>query len=174
MRQWGEGREEAREQLLPLVYEHLHRIASRQFAGEHRGHTLRPTALLHEAFLKLDDHGVEISDRRHFYALAARTMRNILVDHARARGRDKRGGGRVRVTLQDWSAASPEPDADLVDLDEALSALEAENQRVAQAIELTYFGGLSRDEASQQLEVSPRTIDRDLRIGRAWLRARMS
>lgn len=174
LRAWGEGESSAGEQLFPLVYEHLRQIAARQFAGENSGHTLRPTALVHEAFLKLDAHGVDINDRRHFYALAARTMRNILVDHARGRRREKRGGDRVRVTLQDASVSMAAPEADLLDLDAALAALEQENERVARTIEYIYFGGLSRDEVSEQLEVSPRTVDRDLRLGRAWLRTQLA
>ncbi len=174
LRAWGQGESSAGEQLLPLVYEHLQTIARNQFAGESAGHTLRPTALVHEAFLKLDAHEIDFSDRRHFFALAARTMRHILVDHARARNRAKRGGDRVRVTLQDASASIHGPDVDLLDLDDALTALEQENDRVARTIELVYFGGLSRDEASSQLEISPRTLDRDLRLGRAWLRAQLS
>ncbi len=174
LRAWSQGESDAGEQLLPLVYEHLQTIARHQFAGESAGHTLRPTALVHEAFLKLDAYGVEFNDRRHFYALASRTMRHILVDHARARSRAKRGGDRVRVTLQDAGVSTEAPDVDLLDLDDALSALEQENQRVARTIELVYFGGLSRDEASSQLDVSPRTLDRDLRLGRAWLRMRLT
>ena len=172
--QWGQGRDEAREALLPLVYDHLRRIAARQFAGEQSGHTLRPTALVHEAFLQLQGAELDVQNRRHFFALAARTMRNILIDHARARRSSKRGGGQLRVTLEASNAVAAEPEAELLALNEALEALETDNPRVAGVIELSYFGGLTRDEVALELGVSPRTVDRDLRYGRAWLRTQLA
>lgn len=164
----------AAEQLFPLVYEHLRQIAGRQFAGENSGHTLRPTALVNEAFLQLEGGTLDFNDRRHFYAIAARTMRRILVDHARARRREKRGGDRLRVTLSDASAISQAPTADLLDLDEAMAELERHNERIARTLELNYFAGLTREEAAKQLDVSVRTLDRDLRMARAWLKARLA
>lgn len=171
---WGSDREDVREALMPMVYEHLRRIAARQFAGESGAHTLQPTALVNEAFLQLEGGTLDFNDRRHFYAVAARTMRRILVDHARARKREKRGGDRLRVTLSDADAVSQPPTADLLDLDEAMTELEQHNERIARALELNYFAGLTREEAAVQLDVSVRTLDRDLRMGRAWLRARIA
>lgn len=174
LKQWGSDRERVREALMPMVYEHLRRIAARQFAGESGAHTLQPTALVNEAFLQLEGGTLDFNDRRHFYAMAARTMRRILVDHARARKREKRGGDRLRVTLSDASAVSQPPTADLLDLDQAMAELEQHNERVARTLELSYFAGLTREEAAEQLDVSVRTLDRDLRMGRAWLRARLT
>lgn len=174
LKQWDSDQDRIREALMPLVYEHLRRLAARQFAGEAAGHTLQPTALVNEAFLQLEGSNLDFNDRRHFYAVAARTMRRILVDHARARKRDKRGGDRLRVTLSDAAAVSQPPTADLLDLDEAMSELERHDERVARTLELNYFAGLTREEAAEQLDVSVRTLDRDLRMGRAWLRARLA
>jgi len=174
LRQWGSDQERVRDALIPMVYEHLRRIAARQFSGEAAGHTLQPTALVNEAFLQLEGSDLDFNDRRHFYAIAARTMRRILVDHARARKREKRGGDRFRVTLSDDAAVSEAPSADLLDLDAAMSELEQHDERVAHTLELSYFAGLTREEAAEQLDVSVRTLDRDLRIGRAWLKARLA
>jgi len=174
LRQWGSDQERVRDALIPMVYEHLRRIAARQFSGEAAGHTLQPTALVNEAFLQLEGSDLDFNDRRHFYAIAARTMRRILVDHARARKREKRGGDRFRVTLSDDAAVSEALSADLLDLDAAMSELEQHDERVARTLELSYFAGLTREEAAEQLDVSVRTLDRDLRIGRAWLKARLA
>lgn len=162
------------DELIAAVYEHLRRIAARQMMGENHAHTLQPTALVNEAFLQLEGSNLDFNDRRHFYAVAARTMRRILVDHARARRRAKRGGARLRVTLSDGAAVSQAPTADMLDLDAALTELEQHDARVARTLELNYFAGLTREEAADQLEVSVRTLDRDLRMGRAWLKARLA
>jgi RNA polymerase sigma factor (TIGR02999 family) len=174
LRAWRDDRDGVGEALISAVYEHLHRIAVRQFMGENPGHTLQPTALVHEAFLQLEGAGLDFTDRRHFYAVAARIMRRILVDHARARRREKRGGDRVRVTLSERSAPAADNAADVVDLDEALTELESHSDRVARALELAYFGGMTREESAEQLDVSLRTLDRDLRMGRAWLKTRLT
>lgn len=174
LKQWNSDRQRVREALMPMVYAHLRRIAARQFSGEAGGHTLQPTALVHEAFMQLEGSDLDFNDRQHFYAIAARTMRRILVDHARARKREKRGGDRLRVTLSDGAAASDAPSADLLDLDEAMDELEQHDERVARTLELSYFAGLTREEAAEQLDVSVRTLDRDLRAGRAWLKARLA
>lgn len=174
LQRWSDGEEDAREELLPLVYDRLHQLAGRQFAGEAEGHTLQPTALVNEAFLKLEAGDVSWNDRRHFYALATQVMRRILVDHARGRRRQKRGGTRIRVTLSNADASSPAPEADVLDLDRALSELEARNPRVARALELTCFGGLDGKTAAGYLDISVQTLERDLRFGRAWLKDRLS
>ena len=174
LKQWGSDQQRVREALMPMVYKHLRRIAARQFSGEAAGHTLQPTALVNEAFLQLEGSDVDFNDRRHFYAVAARTMRRILVDHARARKREKRGGERFQVTLSDGAAVSEAPSADLLDLDEAMAELEQHDERVARTLELHYFAGLTREESAEQLDVSVRTLDRDLRAGRAWLKARLA
>lgn len=174
LKKWRHGGDDGGEPLMSLVYEHLRRIASRQFSGEAGGHTLQPTALVNEAFLQLERSDLDFNDRRHFYAIAARTMRRILVDHARGRKREKRGGDRFRVTMTDNAAVSDAPSADLLDLDASMSELEQHDERVAHTLELIYFAGLTREEAAEQLEVSIRTLDRDLRIGRAWLKTRLA
>lgn len=173
LKRWAGGEQEAREQLLPLVYERLRRLAERQLHGEAPGHTLQPTALVNEAFMRLDGGGIDFNDRRHFYALAANTMRRVLVDHARARRRIRRGGEFTRVSLTGAEPAQPPEEFNILDLDRALAALQQAHQRVGQAIELTYFGGLEGSEVAAHLGVSTRTVERDLRFGRAWLREQL-
>lgn len=174
LKRWSDGESEARDALLPLVYERLRALAARHFRSERPGHTLQPTALVNEAFLRLSNHPVDLESQGQFYALAARTMRNLLVDHARSRGRHKRGGDRLQVTLTSADPATPAPSTDLLDLDEALTELEARSPRIAAAMELTYFGGLDQDAAAHHLDVSRRTLNRDLRLGRAWLHDRLA
>jgi len=165
---WRDGDPGALDRLLPLIYDELHRIASRQRRGERDDHTLDTTDLLHEAYLRLVGSDVDWVDRTHFYAVAARTMRRVLVDHARALGRAKRGGGAVKVPLVDDQVAEAQG-ADLLDLDEALERLAAFDERKARVIELHYFGGLNYDETATVLEISAATVHRDLRMARAWL-----
>ena len=167
---WRGGDERAMEALMPLVYDSLHRLADRQFAGERCGHTLQPTALVHEAFLSLGNSDIEWQDRNHFYAVAASAMRRILVDHARARLRKKRGGGHFRVDLTASGIPAPVPDAGMLTLDDALARLARHSERTSRILELTYFGGLNRDDVASVMSVSSRTVDRDLSLGRAWLR----
>lgn len=174
LQKWGQGQSEVHEALMPLVYEQLRSIAARQFAAESEGHTLQPTALVHEAFMQLHAADLDFNDRNHFFAIAARTMRRVLVDHARSRQREKRGGKCVQVTLSDGAVVGDEPSADLLDLDEAMNELENIDERVARTLELNYFAGLTREQAAEQLDVSVRTLDRDLRVGRAWLKARLT
>jgi RNA polymerase sigma factor (TIGR02999 family) len=166
---WRAGDGDALGRLMPLVYEELRAIAERRLMHERRGHTLQPTALVHEAYLRLVGADLTLEDRAHFLALAARTMRHILVDHARAHGRNKRGGGAVAVTLDELSAAAPQRGEDIIALDEALGQLAAIDERKARVIELHFFGGLTYDETAQALHISPATVDRDLRMARAWL-----
>jgi len=173
LQRWSRGEAAAREQLLPLVYQRLHQLADRQLRDEPSGHTLQPTALVNEAFMRLDRSDIDFNDRRHFYALAATTMRRVLVDHARARRRVRRGGDFTRVTV---GAAEREQTAgtfDVLDLDRVLGELERNHRRVGRAIELTYFGGLEGQEVADHLGVSLRTVERDLRFGRAWLKEQL-
>jgi RNA polymerase sigma factor (TIGR02999 family) len=166
---WREGDAAALDQLIPLVYDDLHSLAGRYLRQERPDHTLQATALINEAYLRLADAEVPWQDRNHFLAIAARTMRRILVDHAKARRRDKRGGGQTPVTLEEALVVSGGRTADVVALDEALSELERLDHRKAQVIELHYFGGLTYREVAEVLAVSPATVDRDLRLAKSWL-----
>ncbi|HEY1375795.1 MAG TPA: ECF-type sigma factor [Gemmataceae bacterium] len=154
--------------LLPLVYAELRRLAARQLAGEAPGQTLQPTALVHEAYLRLAG-GAAPRSRNEFLAAAATAMRRVLIDRARARRAEKRGGGRGRADLDPDHLAAPERSADLLALDEALTRLVAQDPRKAKLVELRYFAGLTLDEAAAALEISPATADRDWAFARAWL-----
>ena len=171
---WGQGNDSALERLIPLVYDELHRIARRHIGHEAIGHSLQPTALVNEAYLRLvAAHNVAWQDRTHFLAVSARIMRRILVDHARSRRYQKRGGDAVRVTFDEALAVSDESTQDLVALDDALVALETFDERKSRVIELRFFGGLSVEETASVLEVSPDTVLRDWRLAKAWLRREM-
>jgi len=163
------GDESALARLMPLVYDELHALARRHLRGERPGHTLQTTALIHEAYLRLAGADARWEDRVHFFAVAAQTMRRILVDHARTRGRAKRGGGVAPITLEDAAIVAAEPPADLVELDEALERLSSLDPRKARVVELHYFGGLTYDETAAALGVSAATVDRELRMAKAWL-----
>jgi len=168
---WNDGDRAAVERLMPLVYAELRRIAERQFRRERAGHTLQPTAVVHEAYFRLvDQTRVTWKNRGHFFAIAAQAMRRILIDHARAREAEKRGGKEVQVSL-DVGIASPEPvdDVDLLALDEALVRLKALDDAQARIVELRFFGGLSIDETAEAMETSPSSIKREFRSARAWL-----
>jgi RNA polymerase sigma factor (TIGR02999 family) len=166
---WSRGNQGALEHLLPLVYAELRRIAARQLRKERSGHTLQPTALVHEVYLRLvDQRQVDWRGRAHFFGVAAQMMRRILVDHARDLRRAKRGGGALRVSLSDVQVPL-ERAADLVALDDALTALETFDPRKGRVIELRYFGGLSLEETAAALEVSVATVRRDWSLARAWL-----
>ncbi len=166
---WRRGDATALERLLPLLYDELHRIARQQMRGERPDHTLQTTALIHEAYLRLCGADVAWEGRVHFLAVAAQTMRRVLVDHARARGRAKRGGGVDAITLDEALAPSPERAPGIVALDEAIGRLSALDERKARAVELHYFGGLTYDETAAALGVSAATVDRELRLAKAWL-----
>ena len=165
---WRHGDEGALEELVPLVYDELRRLASRAMRSESSGHTLQPTALVHEALARLMGADVPWKDRVHFFAVATRTMRRVLVDHARAQRREKRGGGNLRVTL-DENLGSTGRSEDLLALDETLNALARQDARKAHAVELHYFGGLSYEETAEVLQISPATVHRELRLAKAWL-----
>jgi RNA polymerase sigma factor (TIGR02999 family) len=154
---------------MPLLYDELHVLAKRQLRGERANHTLQTTALLHEAYLRLVGSDVEWEGRVHFLAVAAQTMRRILVDHARSRARQRRGGGVRVISIDDANAVAPDPAIDLVVIDEALNRLAAVDDRKARAAELHYFGGLSYDETARALGVSSATVHRELRVAKAWL-----
>ncbi len=167
---WSEGDQEAAERVLPLVYDELRHIASRQLRQEREGHTLQATAVVHEAYLRLQGQGgFEWPSRAHFFAFAAHLIRRILVDHARHRNRAKRGGGLERVTLAEAADLALERCPDLVALDEALTCLESLDPRKAAVVELRFFAGLTLDETAQHLGVSPETVGREWRRARAWL-----
>lgn len=169
LNEWRAGDSSSSDRLMAVIYPELHAIAHRQLRHERPDHTFQTTALLHEAYLKLVGADIEWTDRKHFYAVAARAMRRVLVDHARARSREKRGGGVQIVTLEDQLALADEADLDLIALDEALQRLAAVDERKARAMELHFFGGLSYDETARALDVSPATVHRDLRMAKAWL-----
>lgn len=163
------GDKAAFDQLMPLVYEHLHKLAARCFRSERPGHTLRTTALVHEAYLRLLDSDVAYHDRVHFYAVAARVMRRILVDHAKAQHREKRGGDIDRISLEQGADVGAQPPARLLELDEALDRLAARDRRKSEVVELLFFGGLTYDEAATALEISTATLHRELKMAKAWL-----
>jgi RNA polymerase sigma factor (TIGR02999 family) len=163
LRAWSDGDESALDRLMPLVYDELHRLAHRYMARERAGHnTLQTTALVNEAYLRLIDAAkVRWQDRAHFFAIAAKLMRRILVDFARERGYQKRGGDVRKVALDEALVVSPEPDRDLVRLDDALNALAEFDPRKAKVVELRYFGGLSVDETAEVLKIAGITVIRD-------------
>lgn len=168
---WRGGRGEALDELMPLVYAELRRLASSALNGESPGHTLQTTALVHEAYVRLVGADVDWEGSGHFMRVAARAMRRILVDHARKRRSLKRGSGHTPVSLDTLQGVLPgasRPD-DVIELDEALERLIALEERKGRAIELHYFGGLSYDEVAEVLDVSPATVHRDLRMAKAWL-----
>jgi len=172
LRAWGRGDAEAPEALIPLVYAELRRQAQRALRREGDGHTLQPTALVHEAWLRLDrQRGARWESRTQFLAVAAQMMRRVLVDHARARQALKRGGCATRVTLGDADREAAEPDAvDVVALDAALASLATFDPRKARLVELRYFAGLSIPEAAAAMGISPATVGREWAVARMWLR----
>lgn len=169
LHRWREGDESAFAALLPLVYDELRLIARSHVRREDAALTIDPTGLVHEAYLRLVGADVAWEGRRHFLAVAARAMRRILVDHARTRARDKRGGGERAVTLEEGLAAAPQAADNVLALDEALERLFALDERKARLIELHHFGGLAYTEAAEVLNISPATVHRELRLARAWL-----
>jgi len=175
LRAWAQGDEEALEQLAPLVENELHHLASKYMHKERPGQPLQTTELVNEVYLRLIDAAhVSWQDRAHFFAVSARMMRRILTDFARSRSYAKRGGGAVRVTWDESLAASPEPDPDLVSLDDALNELSALDPRKAQVVELRFFGGLSVEETAEVLKVSQQTVMRDWKFAKSWLMRALS
>jgi len=170
---WRAGDTDAQDQLVPLVYEELRQIAARLMASERRGHTLQATALVHEAYARLVESDIGFNDRAHFLSLASRAMRRILIDHARSRNRSKRGGGEPAITLADTMAATPASNERLLEIDDALRRLAALDPRKHRALEMSVFGGMTHTEIARVLEVSVPTVERDLRMARAWLRVEL-
>ena len=168
LRQWSAGDKDALDRLMPLVYDQLRRLASRCLVSERPGHTLRATALVNEAYMRLIDAGADFNDRVHFFAVAARLLRQILVDHARTQNRKKRGAGAQRLTLDEAMLVTPDSSG-LLDLDEALQRLATNDRRKSEVVELIYFGGLTYDETAAALGISAATVDRELRMAKAWL-----
>ena len=167
---WSNGNQAALEQLLPLVYDELHRLAAKYMSRERAGHTLQTTALVNEAYLRLaDQKSARWKDRAHFFAVASKVMRQILIDHARTHARAKRGGGGTRISLDEVAVISKERAADLLELDEALRKLAEMDQRKSEVVELRFFGGLTIEEAAEVLKVTPKTVTRDWSMARAWL-----
>jgi RNA polymerase sigma-70 factor, ECF subfamily len=175
LRAWSTGDKAALDQLIPVVHGELKRIAKRYMGRERTGHTLQPTALVNEAFLKLVDvHNVEWQDRAHFFAVSAQMMRRILVNHALARGAEKRGAGDRQTMLNQEMVVSPERDRELVELDQALDTLARHDPRKARVVELRFFGGMSVEETAEVLKVSPQTVMRDWKLAKSWLAREMS
>ena len=167
---WGRGDRSAFDKLFPLVHDELRRIARRQMSQERPGHTLQATALVNEAYLKLaGNEGFEWRDRAHFFAVSAQVMRHVLIDHARAHARDKRGGGAVQVSLNDAVAIDNGRAEQIVALDQALRFLEDVDPQKGRIVELRYFGGLSVEETAEVLKISERTVRREWRRSKAWL-----
>ena len=174
LQEWAGGDRQALECLIDLVYPELHRIAAQHLRRERPGHTLQPTALVNEAFLRLAERPDRIwNDRAHFFAVAARIVRNVLVDHARAREAEKRGGGALTVVLTDAAAQVPAPEVNLIDLDTALRELEQLDAQQGRIVEMRYFAGLSVEEAAAVIGVSESSVKRDWVMAKTWIRRRL-
>lgn len=175
LKAWSEGEESALENLIPLVYDELRKMAHRQMAREHQGHTLQTTALVNEAYVRLVG-AVEVpwKDRAHFFALSARLMRRILVDHARHHRRTKRGGSIQMLSLDESYAIPAGPDSNILDLNDALMSLAEIDPRKAKVVELRFFGGLSVEETAEILDISVRTVMNDWNFAKVWLLRELS
>lgn len=171
LKEWSDGDRQALDELTPLVYDELRQQATRYLRRERPNHSLQATALINEAFLRLIDvKDVEWQNRAHFFAIAANLMRRILVDHARRRDAEKRGGSQIRLTLDETLALAEEPEVDLLAIDEALDRLAVIDPQQARVVELRFFSGLTVDETATALGISPKTVKRDWSVARAWLR----
>jgi RNA polymerase sigma-70 factor, ECF subfamily len=167
---WSDGEESALEELMPLVYDELRVMAKRYMNSQPSGHTLQTTALIHEAYLKLAANKEKHwENRAHFFAVAAQAMRHILVDHARSHQAARRGGATEKISLEEAAFVSPERASEIVALDDALKSLERLDNRKSRVVELRYFGGLSVEETSSVLKISPETVLRDWRFAKTWL-----
>jgi RNA polymerase sigma-70 factor, ECF subfamily len=171
---WSQGDDDALTELTPLVYEDLRRLAQRYMHGERPDHTLQTTALVNEAYLRLADQtNPSWQNRAHFFAVAARTMRQILVNYAKSYRSQKRGGGALKVELDEAALVSPEASKEILDLHEALERLATLDSRKAEVVEMKYFGGLDYEEIAEVLKVSPMTVRRDWEFARTWLYAEL-
>jgi RNA polymerase sigma factor (TIGR02999 family) len=167
---WNSGEDAALEKLMPLVYDELRRLARNFMSGERPGHVLQTTALVNEAYLRLvDSSRVQWQNRAHFFAVSCQLMRRVLVDFARSRNYQKRGGGALQVSLHDVMVGSTERPVDLIALDDALTSLAATDERASRVVELRFFGGLSIEETAEALKISPETVKRDWNWAKAWL-----
>jgi len=173
--EWRDGDQSALDELYPLVYDELHRLARRYMSRERKDHTLQTTALINEAYVRLvDQKNVNWANRSHFFAISAQIMRRILIDHARRHAYAKRGGGAQQVSLEEVAAITPAQGSDLMRLDEALKSLAERDPRRSQVVELRYFGGLNNEEIAGVLHVSENTVTRDWNMARAWLYQQLS
>ena len=171
---WRAGDNQALNQLIPLVHDNLRQLANKYMRSEREGHTLQATALVNEAFLKLCDSDISWQNRAHFIAIAARAMRQILIDHAKSKHRQKRGGNDIRVTFYDEKIADNPAEPDVLDIEEALKNLAKVDERKAQIMELNIYGGMTYEEIGEVLDISAATVDRELRFSRAWLQRALS
>lgn len=169
LKDWRAGNDKALADLMPMVHDTLRKLAGRYMQAENAGHTLQATALVNEAYLKLIDSEITWQNRAHFMAIAAKSMRNILIDHARSRGRQKRGGDDVLVTLHEANVAGNNTTPDLLEIEEVLNQLAELDARKAEIVELSFFGGMTYDEIAEALNISAATVDRELRFSKAWL-----
>ena len=168
--EWSDGNQSALDELYPLVYDELHKLARRYMSRERKGHTLQTTALINEAYVRLvDQKNVHWTNRSHFFAISAQIMRRILIDHARRHAYAKRGGGARQVSLEEAATVAFNPGLDLIRLDEALNSLAERDPRRSRVVELRYFGGLNNEEIAGVLHVSENTVTRDWNMARAWL-----
>ena len=175
LRAWSEGEAAALDKIMPLVYRKLHTMARRYMAHEHPGHTLQATALVHEAYVRLVDTAqVSFENRAHFFGLCAQVMRRILVDWARSRHAQKRGGDVAPLELDEALVVGEERGRDLVALDDALTALSAQDERKGKVVELRFFGGLSVEDTATALKISPETVMRDWKFAKSWLRRELN
>lgn len=174
LQQWGSGNKEALDELMPVVYDQLRKLAANCLRSERPDHTLRATALVHEAYLRLVDSEVTFQDRVHFYAVSARVLRRILVDHARTKNRQKRGGEFEKIPLDEALVVGPQANRGIIALDDALKRLAENDQRKSDLIELIFFGGLTYDETAEALKISPATVHRELSLAKAWLHREMA
>jgi len=168
------GQRESLDALMAAIYQDMRRLAAHHMSAERKDHTLQPTAIVHEAYVRLiDQRSTDWKDRLHFFAVASRIIRRILIDHARATEAGKRGGDRTRISLADQDVAGPQRDIDLVALDEALTELAEIDPQQSRIVELRYFGGCTVEEVAEVLKIGKRTVDRDWQAAKAWLLLRL-
>lgn len=175
LRRWREGDDEAAERLFPIVYDELRRLARSYISRERSDHTLQPTALVHEAYMRMVDQSLpSVEDRTHFFALAARVMRQVLVDYARSRNAEKRGGAAHRLSIDDIELSGEQTAGDLLQLNDALNRLETIDERKSRVVDMRFFGGLSEAEIAGVLGVSEKTVRRDWQFAKLWLYRELS